>query len=374
MENKSLKIKITVIFSVLLVAVTVILLMIFFAGKKSFTVSFELNGGTLISGSLEQSVTRGQDATPPTVVKDGAYLHSWDKSYKNITKDVVIEAVWEYETTPGIIYSSSSNQNFAEISGSYDYIRGEVYLGAYFGDKKILGIKNDAFKNRTGITKVYLLEGLISIGDNAFAGCTGITEMNIPETVVRIGAGAFKGCESLERIVLSEGLLEIGEGAFEGCGELKEIVLPSTLTKIDPDAFKGCSSLVEIVIPESVTTIGRGAFENCVSLESVTLNDGLLEIGAGAFMGCEKLAQISLPSSVVSVGANAFLGCAEIKIKINWLDRIKVDKWGDEWSNGATIEWDGGTLIPIHPDKRPGLQPDGLIKGDKPIKPEAEEK
>ena len=77
------------------------------------------------------------------------------KKPTHITKDMVIEAVWEYKTTDGIIYSSSENQNFAEIEGAYKYISGEVYLGAYFGDKKILGICDRAFADCSQITKVY---------------------------------------------------------------------------------------------------------------------------------------------------------------------------------------------------------------------------
>ena len=48
------KIKLGVILGVEFVAITLILLLIFFAGKKSYTVTFDLNGGTLISGELEQ--------------------------------------------------------------------------------------------------------------------------------------------------------------------------------------------------------------------------------------------------------------------------------------------------------------------------------
>ena len=77
------KLKLIIILAVEFVAVAVILLMIFFAGKKSYTVTFDLNGGTLLSGDLEQRVTQGQSATPPTVTKDGCYLLKWSRSYSN---------------------------------------------------------------------------------------------------------------------------------------------------------------------------------------------------------------------------------------------------------------------------------------------------
>ena len=246
-EHNTGKIKIIITFAVLFLIVSVLLLLIFYAGKKSYTVTFDLNGGTLLGGSLEQTVTQGQSATPPTAYKDGAYLRGWSAPYNQITKNIVITAIWEYETTPGIIYSSSSNQNFTKVIGAYEYIRGDVYLGAYYGDKKVLGIDNGAFAGHSAITRVYLLDGLINIGNDAFAGCTAITAMEIPRTVTHIGNGAFRNCASMEALVLKEGLLEIGEGAFENCSALKEIVIPSTVTTIGADAFDGCDDLVIIV-------------------------------------------------------------------------------------------------------------------------------
>ncbi len=218
--TKNNKIRIIVIFTALFLSVSTLLLLVFFAGKKSYTVTFDLNGGTLISGSLSQHVTRGQHATPPKTVKEGAYFLAWSESYREITRDIVIEAIWEYETTPGIIYSESENQNYTEIVGSYKYIKGDVYIGAYHNEKKLLGIKAGAFSDRFDITKVYLLEGLLTIEEKAFSGCSSLKEIEIPETVSRIGAEAFLGCESLTELVIPESVTKIGKNAFLGCENL----------------------------------------------------------------------------------------------------------------------------------------------------------
>jgi hypothetical protein len=257
-EKHGGKLKIVVVFGMLFIVVSILLLLVFYAGKKTYVVTFDLNGGTLIGGSVEQYITQGQDASPPTVVKDGAYLHSWRGSYKQITKNTVIEAVWEYPTTAGIKYADSKDQNYTEIIGAYEYLRGEVYLGAYFGDKKILGIAENAFANQRGLTKIYLIDGLLSIDDGAFKNCSGITEIEIPETVTHIGKEAFKGCRSLEKLVLHEGLLEIESGAFEGCINLKEIVLPDSVLKINSGAFDGCDNLT--IIANTKREIGKSFF------------------------------------------------------------------------------------------------------------------
>lgn len=245
MKNKhSGKLKIIIAFGILFLLISVLLVLIFLDGKKTYTVRFELDGGTLLGGSLEQRVMQGQDAIPPSVVKDGAFLRGWSASYRRITRDIVIEAVWEYETTAGIIYADDENQNFTEIVGAFPHLRGEVYLGAYYDEKKVLGIRDKVFANQTEITKVYLLDGLFSIGSEAFAGCTKLTEIEIPETVIFLGAGAFRGCDALETLTLNEGLLTISAGAFADCTSLTEVFLPESLITIEAGVFEGCENLV----------------------------------------------------------------------------------------------------------------------------------
>ena len=260
------KLKIIIVFGVLFLLIAVLLMLIFLDGKKTYTVRFELDGGTLLGGSLEQRVMQGQDAIPPSVVKDGAFLRGWSASYRRITRDIVIEAVWEYETTAGIIYADSENQNFTEIVGAFPHLRGEIYLGAYYDEKKVLGIRDRVFANQTEITKVYLLDGLYSIGAEAFANCTKLTEIEIPETVIYLGAGAFRGCTALETLTLNEGLLTIAAGAFENCTSLTEVVLPEGLTTLSLGAFAGCTSLTEVILPESLLTIEEGVFKGCENL------------------------------------------------------------------------------------------------------------
>ena len=238
------KLKIIIVFGVLFLLIAVLLMLIFLDGKKTYTVRFDLDGGTLLGGSLEQRVMQGQDAIPPSVVKEGAFLRGWSASYRRITRDIVIEAVWEYETTAGIIYADSENQNFTEIVGAFPHLRGEIYLGAYHDEKKVLGIRDRVFANQTEITKVYLLDGLYSIGAEAFTNCTKLTEIEIPETVIYLGAGAFRGCTALETLTLNEGLLTIAAGAFENCTSLTEVVLPESLLTIEEGVFKGCENLV----------------------------------------------------------------------------------------------------------------------------------
>lgn len=310
------RIKLIVIISVEFIAIALILVMIFLAGKKSYTVTFDPNGGILISGDLEQRVTQGHNATPPQVAKDGCYFLRWSGSYNTITHDVTLYAIWEYETSDGIKYSTGSGQNYCEISGSFGTLTGEIYIGAYYNDKKLLGIKEGAFRDQTRITGIHLLDGIIVIENEVFKNCTSMTTIEIPSTTVLLGDEAFYGCESLEEIVLPEGLEYIGNGAFAGCKSLKEITIPKT-----------------------VKYIGEGSFEGCDALESVTIEDGAEEIGASAFAGCAALTEVKLPGSITLVGAGAF-DTEGIKILIpKDEDGNIIGEYADGWcSEDAVLE------------------------------------
>ncbi len=59
-----------------------------------YTVTFNLNGGELISGDLVQEVRKGEAAVAP-VVEMERYDLSWDRNFTNVTEDITVNAIWE---------------------------------------------------------------------------------------------------------------------------------------------------------------------------------------------------------------------------------------------------------------------------------------
>ena len=372
------KLKFIIVLAVEFIAIAILLVLVFFAGKRSYDVTFDLNGGTLISGSVSQRVSQGQNAYPPSAVKEGHYLRGWSGSYQGVTSDRVIKAIWEYETSPGIMYSDPENQNFCEIVGCYSVISGEIYIGAYHNNVKVLGIKERAFFGCDRITGMHLLDGILRIDESAFEGCTALTAIDIPSTVVRLGDSVFKDCTSLVDIVLPEGLEYIGKDAFKNCESLESITIPSTVKYISEGAFDGCSSLKEVTFasgqhtetvpdseegdhiidfddifgtghddntvtvtdPSKVAYIGTGAFKNCESLENVILPSSLEKIYAGAFSGCVALSSIYIPQSVTLIEAGAF-DTSEIEFLVPIKESERPEGWQDGWSkNSTSILWE----------------------------------
>ena len=241
------KAKLAIILGAEFIAIAVVLLLIFFSTKKQYTITFDLDGGTLISGSLVQSVTQGHNATPPSAVKEGHYLRGWSGSYKGVTGNERVTAIWEYETTPGIEYSTKSGATYTEISGCFRSVTGKLYIGAYHNDLIVYGIKTGAFANCAKVSEIYLLDGIITIGERAFANCASLEIIELPDTATVIGDSAFEGCAKLKTIVLPRALETLGDDAFIGCDALETVYIPDTVTSIGENAFMGCKSLKNVI-------------------------------------------------------------------------------------------------------------------------------
>jgi S1-C subfamily serine protease len=63
-------------------------------GGSKYTVTFDLNGGSLIGGDPVQTVTAGNDAVAPEAV-NGHYALSWDTDFTDVSSDLSVTAVWE---------------------------------------------------------------------------------------------------------------------------------------------------------------------------------------------------------------------------------------------------------------------------------------
>lgn len=357
------RVKLFIILGVEFIAIAIMLLLIFFAGKQSYTVTFDLNGGILLGGDPIQRVTQGHSATPPSTAKDGHYFLRWSGSYSRVTHDVTVYAIWEYETSPGIEYNVKEDSNYCTIAGGFKGLQGEIYVGAYHNGLKALGIEDNAFENCEGVTAFHFLDGALTIGNGAFAGCVSLESIDLPNTVFSMGNGVFKGCESLtsvtlprdlrtlgddsfrnctalETVVLPEGLTRIGAYAFAGCENLKSIVLPSTLQSIDDSAFFGCTALEEVVFGE-VEYIGNSAFAGCENLTEIALPDGVLHIGDNAFAGCTALENVSFFATVEEMGRGVFDGKLTITLcSYDETQETVPETWVSDWkTDGVTVEW-----------------------------------
>lgn len=68
-------------------------------GPKKYSVQFDPNGGTRVSGQFLQEVEAGNKAKEPEVAREGYVFDGWDQSFDSIEKNTVIKANWIKQVT-----------------------------------------------------------------------------------------------------------------------------------------------------------------------------------------------------------------------------------------------------------------------------------
>lgn len=185
-----------------------------------------------------------------------------------------------------------------------------------------------------------VISGAVDVPRDMFGKCTGLKKVTLKNGVMSIGEDAFRDCSSLEGVIFENTVLEkISDGAFWGCSALSSIALPDSVTEIERNAFFE-TGLRNIQLPEKLTLIGGGAFCNCKNLKQVQLPPQLKELGEGAFFNCENLAQIQLPSQLNKLGTDAFRDCTS-------LDKIDIPA-GLKQIESATFCNTGLTSVTLH--------------------------
>lgn len=194
-------------------------------------------------------------------------------------------------------------------------------------------IPNDAFKNKTSLTKCILPDKLEYIrGGNSNQGAfyntsltgtlqlpeglksvsgfngTKITNIQFPSTLEYIENYAFYNCKSLMcEISLPANLKRIGSYAFYSSAIKGNLALPEGLEYIGISAFYNCTGLTgSLIIPSGVKEISMEAFYKCGFTGNLTLPMGLEKIGAMAFSQVKFKGELSIPSTVTVIGNSAF--------------------------------------------------------------------
>ena len=238
---------------------------------------------------------------------------------------------------------SAGTEGTAAITG-YTGTDTELTIPAEIDGNTVTSISVNAFKNKTGITKVTLPEGMMQLYGSAFAGCTSLEEIVLPSTLTMIGDNCFNGCRSLKTVNPQEGIVTIFAYAFANCTSLEEIHLPDSVTKMGYQVFlndkalktvnypknydtsiggygaydyqygqlfAGCTSLETVTIPEGTETIANYALSKS-HIKTIQIPDSVTLISSYAFSECAGLTEISVPGSVAKIDTYAFSGCTSL--------------------------------------------------------------
>ena len=205
----------------------------------------------------------------------------------------------------------------------------------------IIGIGENAFKNKTILKTVKIPASIIGIGESAFEGCTNLIAVGSLTTKdLRIGSSAFKDCTKLAIIVIPSRTSVVGANAFYGCnssqgGPTVNITKTSTAlsSEVIADNLLNGQYVKSVEIASGITTIGEGAFKGISNLSSVTLPSSLTSIGATAFQGCTSLTSVDIPANVTSIGNNAFDCGNTLDVSVNWMVPIDIPSGTNPFPN-----------------------------------------
>ncbi|GEM_PF-1658300 len=362
-----------------------------------YAVTFDGNGGTLISGQEVQQISSGGHAIAPVYENGSLYLY-WNVTFNHITQNLLVTAQWS--TTPitaeGFTFTLKDDLTYEVTSytGSESnvYIQ-DTYLGApvtsigtyafdsnsalryLFMPDSIIRIENGAFHDCSYLETIVFSNQLTYIGPRAFVDCRFLRDVTFPETLEIIDDGAFQGCSRMTNFELPEGLVEIGDGAFSSIGNLRSISIPSSVEHIGDMVFYRCTNLESIIVSpnnlyyqsfdgvlynklgtkllyypsnrdneaiflDTLVTIGTYAFYESYFLTSLMLPLQITEIEDRAFQGCDQLEEIYIPSSVNIIGEYAFLGSYENLVIYTGASAAKA-QWNTLWnSNNFSVVWD----------------------------------
>lgn len=225
-----------------------------------YVVTFDSNGGSAVD-PYEEALEGFTIQNPTAPTQDGYFFQGWytaegtrwDFSKDVVTQDITLTARWgQFIIEDGILTHCSITE-------------GDIVIPEFYDNQLVVGIGDEAFKDKEGITSFVIPHTVKTIGAGAFENCTGLTSVVIPSNVKSIGEGAFVNCYNVVYVYIEEGAANPGISPFfRGEGQIKG------LETIGEYAFAGCDSLVGIVLPKTVITVGKGAFAGCDSLTSYT--------------------------------------------------------------------------------------------------------
>ena len=293
---------------------------------KTFTVTFEANGGS-VTPSSARTGSGGKLASLPTPVREGYTFAGWFTAAEGGTR-VTTSTVF---TDNAAIYAHWSESE--DLDWRYDqptktlYITGTGPMDAYPSENHVTQAPWSMYAAE--MRAVVIDSGVESVGHRAFEGCSNLQSVVLPSSVTSIGDSAFAYCTSLNSIALPSGLRSIAPYAFFQCTELRDVQIPRSTTAIGQAAF-GQSGLTSVTVPGSVMGLDNMTFVSCYNLTTATLEQGVATVAEQVFNNCSSLQTLYLPASLSSIGDESFIGNPALS---------------DVYFDGTEAEWSGVSVL-----------------------------
>lgn len=288
---------------------------------KTHTVTFDLNGGTLISGSLVQTIADGGSAVAPKIEKreevgqfrtDPLYVRSdfmgWYKSLND-------EQPYDLGSVDSNItlYAKWKRQVFSYVKIEDERVEPKEYIFIY----------EPVDEDMTELVIPDEIDGLPVTSVNAvlFSGLENLKSIVIGDNVKLIGMQDFIGNPILESVHFGRAMNSLSSYSFTRCPSLTELTVSEEnetyysagnciIEKQTKTLVMGCAVSE---IPEGVEGIGSHAFGYRGTPKKLVIPSGVKNIYSYAFNGCDMLESIEISENVTGVRASAFFNCSGLK-------------------------------------------------------------
>lgn len=326
-----------------------------FGAKSSLkTVTLESDSGSIQGGEFNYS---NKAFISATIVNAAPYVTTLYLG-KTVSADINIAGIFGSRNLKTVEIHTDNPYLISEDQVIYDKGKTTIvyYLdsreGEYVVPDTVTEIKAGTFKQKDGLTKVTIHNGVTYIGDQAFYNAKNLAEVIMQEggdAVLNLGDSVFENCYALTNAKLSTRIRTIGSKLFKGCRIMTVAEIPEGVTELGDEAFSGYSeysynAFETIKLPSTLEKMGEyetvdgkqvlksiSVFYNCTSLKEIIVgagnkvfstNDGILyanvydstfekEVLQLVVCPAAKSGEVNVLPDVTKVWANAFNGNLE---------------------------------------------------------------
>ena len=191
---------------------------------------FDTSGIVVVNDNGACRVGDGSNASPyiPTTFVDGKEYEQRNLLTSRFYERTFIGSCSDFgHGTRGFSYEILSEEDGSAVLTRGGGVSGVIYIPSSVRINgrlyTVTDIGDRAFRENTGISTVYISEGVKRIGKQAFYKCTSLTSVITPDSIEELATSSFEGCKKLTKFHLGGGMKKYGTGVFSGCESLLEI-------------------------------------------------------------------------------------------------------------------------------------------------------
>ena len=205
--------------------------------------------------------------------------------------------VYECSLSGDMVYQASDD---AATLVRYFGSDSKVDIPAELGGKPVTEIREFAFADYRGLTKVTIPKSVSSIGQGAFAYCSSLTEVTIPKSVTSIEYAAFYDCGALATVYYG-GTQEDWDALKKNIGDNNTPLLNANIIC----AIQESNGFEYTVTGDEATITGYTGSARSLAIPSELGGKPVTAIADKAFYGY-KTPNIYIPKTIKKIGEDAF--------------------------------------------------------------------